>query len=109
MDSRDVQLIFKIDINQFAKSFILDAYRECKLHVEDLITKKLEEVQLKIPEEINEATFITFCELFEQYEDLKGLWNNYSSDGQSLILDKVIYIMMRHRIVRPDFNFTESD
>lgn len=33
----------------------------------------------------------------------------YSSDGQTLILDKVIYIMMRHRIVRPDYNFSESD
>lgn len=76
MDSRDVQLIFKIDINLFAKSFIVEAYRECKLHVEDLITKKLEEVKLKIPEEINESTFITFCELFEQYEDLKALWNS---------------------------------
>jgi len=33
----------------------------------------------------------------------------YSSDGTTLILDKVIYIMMRHRIVRPDYNFSESD
>jgi len=31
VDSRDVQLIFKIDINLFAKTFIIDAYRECKL------------------------------------------------------------------------------
>lgn len=53
VDSRDVQLVFKIDINKFTKEFIMEAYRECKLHVEDLIVKKLEEVKLKIPDNIN--------------------------------------------------------
>jgi len=73
------------------------------------MTKKLEEVRFKLPDELNMDAFVTLCELFEQYEDLEGLFLMYASDGFTLILDKVIYIMIKHRIVRPEFNFSESD
>lgn len=59
-------------------------------------------MRMKIPDEVNKNTFTTLCEMFEHYQDIDNIFTMYSGDADALILDKVIYVMMKHRIIRAD-------
>lgn len=66
--------------------------------------------QIQLPDEIDKNQFLTAANLWEHQEDLDKIWNIYVSEGEKMLFDTFIYIMIKYRIIRSDeYTFTPQE
>jgi len=81
-----------------------------KSHIESQISEKMQANRIQLPDEIDKGQFITTADFWEHYEDLDALGNLYVSEGEKMLLDVFIFVMIKHRIIRSEEkNFTHQD